>query len=77
MLTTNSRYTRSTNSNRGGKSRVLDTKQDISYEHTKLIKASDEGTYEVVAIKDRYCSFSTQDLNKPETKGKRSFFWGS
>ncbi|KAI5283379.1 hypothetical protein KEM54_002172, partial [Ascosphaera aggregata] len=46
------------------KSEILDTKQDISYEHTKVIKASDEGTYEVIAIKDKYCSFSIQDIGK-------------
>jgi nucleoporin POM152 len=53
-------YTRSTNARKGQKSRILETKHDISYEHSKAIKSSQEGTYEVVAIKDRYCSFSTQ-----------------
>ncbi|KAK2747269.1 hypothetical protein FQN57_002167 [Myotisia sp. PD_48] len=52
-------YTRSSNAGKGKKDTILDTKHDISYEHTKTIKASDEGTYEVVAIKDRHCSFST------------------
>ncbi|KAL8844337.1 MAG: hypothetical protein Q9176_001247 [Flavoplaca citrina] len=53
-------YTRSSNPPRGKKSQVLDTKSDISYEHTKSVLASDEGIYEVVSIKDRYCAFSTQ-----------------
>ncbi|KAL2219033.1 nuclear envelope pore membrane protein [Thermoascus aurantiacus ATCC 26904] len=53
-------YIRSSNARKGEKSEILDIKHDISYEHTKTIKASDEGTYEVVAIKDKYCSFSTQ-----------------
>ncbi|KAI4229633.1 MAG: hypothetical protein L6R36_000680 [Xanthoria steineri] len=58
-------YTRSSNPPRGKKSQVLDTKSDISYEHTKSILASDEGIYEVVSIKDRFCAFSTQ-----RTQGK-------
>ncbi|KAL8673347.1 MAG: hypothetical protein Q9168_002226 [Polycauliona sp. 1 TL-2023] len=53
-------YTRSSNPPRGKKSQVLDTKSDISYEHTKSVLASDEGIYEVVSIKDRFCAFSTQ-----------------
>ncbi len=53
-------YTRSTNARKGHKSEVLETKHDVSYEHTKIVKASQEGTYEVVAIKDAYCAFSTQ-----------------
>ncbi|KAI1932797.1 hypothetical protein LOZ66_006737 [Ophidiomyces ophidiicola] len=52
-------YTRSSNAAKGTKPQILDTKHDISYEYTKTIRASDEGTYEVVAIKDKYCSFST------------------
>ena len=52
-------YTRSSNAARGSKPQILDTKHDVSYEHTKTIRASDEGTYEVVAIKDKFCSFST------------------
>ncbi|KAM5486142.1 hypothetical protein MaudMau93_005216 [Microsporum audouinii] len=62
-------YTRSTNDGKGKKRVVLDTKNDISHEHTKTIKASDEGTYEVVAIKDRYCSFSTQNTDKGSRRG--------
>ncbi|OJD28172.1 hypothetical protein ACJ73_00433 [Blastomyces percursus] len=54
-------YTRSSIDRKGKKSQVLDTKHDISYEYTKTIRTSDEGSYEVVAIKDKYCSFSTQD----------------
>nr|KMM64364.1 hypothetical protein CPAG_00716 [Coccidioides posadasii RMSCC 3488] len=51
-------YTRSSNAGKGSKPQVLDTKHDVSYEHTKTIRASDEGTYEVVSIKDKFCSFS-------------------
>ncbi|KAI9373226.1 hypothetical protein BJX61DRAFT_395811 [Aspergillus egyptiacus] len=53
-------YIRSTNARKGKKAEILDIKHDISYEHQKTIKTSDEGTYEVVAIKDKYCSFSAQ-----------------
>ncbi|PYH41141.1 putative nuclear envelope pore membrane protein [Aspergillus saccharolyticus JOP 1030-1] len=53
-------YVRSSNARKGKKTEILDVKHDISYEHTKSIKTSDEGTYEVVAIKDKYCSFSSQ-----------------
>ncbi|KAI4148383.1 MAG: hypothetical protein LQ341_001597 [Variospora aurantia] len=53
-------YTRSSNPQKGKKPQILDTKSDISYEFSKTILASDEGMYEVVAIKDRFCSFSTQ-----------------
>ena len=38
--------------------RVLETKTDVSEEHVKIIEASLEGTYEAVAIKDRYCGFA-------------------
>lgn len=53
-------YTRSTNAKKGQKSQILETRHDVSYEYSKTIQASQEGTYEVVAIKDKYCSFSTQ-----------------
>ncbi|KAL4882326.1 hypothetical protein BJY04DRAFT_186847 [Aspergillus karnatakaensis] len=60
-------YIRSTNARKGKKAEILDIKHDISYEHRKIIKTSDEGTYEVVAIKDKYCSFSAQpSLEKNE-----------
>ncbi|KAI9797880.1 MAG: hypothetical protein M1833_005080 [Piccolia ochrophora] len=58
-------YTRSenprgkNNKRSGGRGKVLETKHDVSYEHTKSVRTSEEGVYEVVAIKDRYCSFST------------------
>src|SRR6478609_3334455 len=60
-------YTRSTNARKGQKSQVLETRHDISHEHSKVVRANQEGTYEVVAIKDKYCAFSTQAT---EPKGK-------
>ena len=55
-------YTRSTNARKGQRSHVLETRHDTSAEHTKVVRASQEGTYEVVSIKDRFCSFSTQPV---------------
>ncbi|GAB7363356.1 hypothetical protein MBLNU230_g3636t1 [Neophaeotheca triangularis] len=37
---------------------VLDMRSEISEEYAMSVVASEEGTYEVVAIKDRYCSYS-------------------
>lgn len=48
---------------------MLDTKHDISYEHVKTIRTSDEGTYEIIAIKDKFCSFSSHSMGK---SGKQS-----
>ncbi|KKK15639.1 hypothetical protein ARAM_000659 [Aspergillus rambellii] len=60
-------YIRSSNTRKGKKPEILDIKHDVSYEHKKIIKTSDEGTYEVVAIKDKFCSFSAQaSIDKPE-----------
>jgi nucleoporin POM152 len=57
-------YTRSSNAKKGQRSIILETRHDISYEHSKVVKASQEGTYEVVAIKDKFCSFSTQQVEQ-------------
>ncbi len=54
------RYTRSENVKKGKKAAILETRNDKSYEFSKAVRASDEGTYEVVAIKDKYCAFSLQ-----------------
>jgi nucleoporin POM152 len=59
-------YTRSTNERKGQKSQVLETRHEVSYEHTKVIKASQEGTYEVVSIKDKYCGFTMQGKDGKE-----------
>lgn len=66
-------YTRSTNARRGQKSEVLETRHDISYENRKVVQASQEGTYEVVAIKDKFCAFSTQrvEANMQKLLGNR------
>ncbi|CAN9104304.1 unnamed protein product [Alternaria alternata] len=51
-------YTPSTNANKGRKSKVLEIKTEISHEMTMSIPVQEEGTYEVVSIKDRWCSFA-------------------
>jgi nucleoporin POM152 len=65
-LLTPDRYIRSSNARKGKKAEVLDIKHDVSYENVKTIKTSDEGTYEVVAIKDKFCSFSSQTPGKSD-----------
>jgi nucleoporin POM152 len=51
-------YTRSTNAKRGQKSQVIETRHEVSDDYSKAIMASLEGTYQVVAIKDKYCAYS-------------------
>ncbi|KAF2714118.1 hypothetical protein K504DRAFT_399891 [Pleomassaria siparia CBS 279.74] len=53
-------YTRSTNAARGKKSKVLEIRTEISHEHHLSVPVQEEGTYEVISIKDRWCSFSRQ-----------------
>ena len=53
-------YTRSTNAVRGKKSKVLEIRTEISHEHRLSIPVQEEGTYEAVSIKDRWCSFARQ-----------------
>ncbi|OAR00629.1 hypothetical protein LLEC1_02005 [Akanthomyces lecanii] len=61
-------FTRSTNAKKGHRSVIIETRHDISYEHSKIVKASQEGTYEVVAIKDKFCSYSTQQMDKRDKR---------
>ncbi|KAJ9611604.1 hypothetical protein H2200_004788 [Cladophialophora chaetospira] len=63
-------YTRSENPARGkkgSKPRLLETRHDTSDAFSKMIRASDEGIYEVVSIKDRFCSYT-----KPSHKASGS-----
>ncbi|KAI1338100.1 hypothetical protein F5Y15DRAFT_387563 [Xylariaceae sp. FL0016] len=60
-------YTRSTNAKKGQKSQVLETRHDISYEHSKVVRANLEGTYEVVAIKDAWCSINNGNVESTYT----------
>lgn len=67
-------YTRSSNSDKKGKpgrGEVLDMRSEISYEHSMRIAAHEEGTYEVVAIKDRYCAYSRPGVKVGEKSGQK------
>lgn len=61
-------YTRSENSKnlKGRAPKVLETKHDSSQDFIKVVRASEEGTYEVVSIKDMYCSYAAPGLAKAE-----------
>ncbi|KAK3376005.1 hypothetical protein B0T24DRAFT_617752 [Lasiosphaeria ovina] len=63
-------YTRSSNARKGLRSQVLETRHDVSHEHSKVVRASQEGTYEVVAIKDKFCAFSTQQEERNDRSQK-------
>ena len=70
------RYTRSENTQPKGRRKkshpvVLETRHDTSDEFTKTVRASDEGTYEVVAIKDRYCAFSRPGVAMAKASGQK------
>ncbi|KAF3047627.1 hypothetical protein E8E12_011026 [Didymella heteroderae] len=62
-------YTRSTNAARGKKSKVLEIRTEVSHEMSMRIPVQEEGTYEVVSIKDAWCSFARNDIEGLE-KGK-------
>ncbi|KAF1922630.1 nucleoporin Pom152 [Didymella exigua CBS 183.55] len=62
-------YTRSTNAARGKKSKVLEIRTEVSHEMSMRIPIQEEGTYEVVSIKDTWCSFARNDIEGLE-KGK-------
>jgi nucleoporin POM152 len=64
-------YTRSENVKKGKIARVLETRHDTSKEFSKKIRASDEGTYEVVAIKDRYCAYARDSQGRTGGKGQK------
>lgn len=67
-------YTRSSNSDKKGKNSrgvVLDMRSEISDQHSMRIAAHEEGTYEVVAIKDRYCAYSRPGVKVGEKSGQK------
>lgn len=65
-------YTRSTNTEKSGKKGVvLDMKSESSDEFSKAIWASEEGTYEVVSIKDAHCAYSKPGVKVEADKRKR------
>ena len=62
------RYTRSSMPTRSKKSEVLETRNEVSHEYSKIIQASDEGLYEVVSIRDQHCSYSSQKAHGKESQ---------
>lgn len=50
---------------------MLETRNDVSYDFSKSIRATDEGTYEVVSIKDKYCSYTIAEEVGGSGKGGR------
>ncbi|KAI1826329.1 hypothetical protein F4861DRAFT_102351 [Xylaria intraflava] len=60
-------YTRSTNARKGYKSQVVETRHEVSEGYSKVIMASLEGTYQVVSIRDKYCSYSTGPVTVKDT----------
>jgi nucleoporin POM152 len=63
-------YTRSTNAVRGKKSKVLEIRTEVSHEMSLAIPVQEEGTYEVVSIKDRWCSFA-KSMEGVEVQGQK------
>ncbi|KAI1180988.1 hypothetical protein F4777DRAFT_527817 [Nemania sp. FL0916] len=59
-------YTRSTNAKKGQKSQIIETRHDVSEGYSKVIMASLEGTYQVVAIKDKHCAYSTMHSSEKD-----------
>ncbi|KAF2813740.1 uncharacterized protein BDZ99DRAFT_436189 [Mytilinidion resinicola] len=64
-------YTRSTNARKGVKSKVLEIRTETSYDHSMRIRASEEGTYEVISIKDRWCSFAKATEGTAAGRGQK------
>jgi nucleoporin POM152 len=65
-------YTRSSNTDKNGKKGVvLDMRSETSHEHSMRIWANQEGTYEVVSIKDAYCSYARPGVHVETDKIKR------
>lgn len=57
-------YTRSSNAEKGKRAGVvLDMRSEVSEDYSMRIRAHEEGTYEVVAIKDKHCSYAKQGVN--------------
>lgn len=53
-------YTRSSNTEKHGRKAgvILDMRSEVSEGHAMRVKAHEEGTYEVVSIKDRFCAYA-------------------
>ena len=70
-------YTRSSNTEKNGKKAgvILDMHSEVSEGYSMRIEASEEGTYEVVSIKDRYCAYAKLGikLNQKEAQKRLTY----
>jgi nucleoporin POM152 len=64
-------YTRSTNAGKGRKSKVLEVRTERSEGLKLRVPVQEEGTYEVVSIKDRWCGFAKDGLEGVGKKGQK------
>jgi nucleoporin POM152 len=64
-------YTRSTNAKKGVKSKVLEIRTELSQEHSMRIRTSEAGTYEVISIKDRWCSYAVATEGTAAGRGQK------
>jgi nucleoporin POM152 len=66
-------YTRSENVKKGSskKPQILETKTVTSEEYEHRREARDEGTYEVIAIRDAYCSYARPGVDFGGGKGQK------
>ncbi|KAK5172972.1 uncharacterized protein LTR77_003094 [Saxophila tyrrhenica] len=66
-------YTRSSNTEKNGRKAgaVLDMHSEVSDGHRMRVRAHEEGTYEVVSIKDRYCAYSKPGVKVGGEGGQR------
>ncbi|KAF2166240.1 hypothetical protein M409DRAFT_66723 [Zasmidium cellare ATCC 36951] len=68
-------YTRSSNTEKGGKKgKVLDMRSEVSEERSLKVWASEEGTYEVTTIKDKFCSYTKPGAGVDDKGRKRLGF---
>ena len=51
-------YTRSSLPSKGSKSMVLETRTETTTEHTFKVQVSEEGEYEIISVRDRWCAAS-------------------
>lgn len=64
-------YTRSTNERPGHRSKILETKVVFSEEYSTTVKANEEGTYEAVALKDKWCAYPSPADSPQHSKGQK------
>ncbi|KAF2399953.1 hypothetical protein EJ06DRAFT_549357 [Trichodelitschia bisporula] len=64
-------YTRSENAKRGRKAAVLETRTERTSEFSHSVKASEEGTYEVTSVRDKWCTVSKTGSDETNRKGQK------